>query len=222
MADNAFITLHWNAEDLAGKHFGRLLTIGPLKSKNGSVVWLCQCDCGSHAKVKSWDLKSGITKSCGCLRRELGRARKTHGAVQTSEYRIWNAIKQRCSNPNVKCFPRYGGRGIKMCPEWSASFEAFIRDMGPRPSALHSVERKENSGNYDASNCYWATSDVQCRNTRRSRFVEFNGERLNLVDASSKYGLAMRTLWYRLKAGWSVEQSLLTPVKKPNNKTEPS
>ena len=214
MADNGFITLHWNAEDLTGRRFGRLVAVGPLGRKNGSVVWLCRCDCGRDAEVKSWNLKTGITSSCGCLQREVTSARsKTHGLRHTPEYNVWNAIRNRTSNAKCSCFGRYGGRGIRISPEWFESFEVFIRDMGPRPSSKHSVERRNNDGDYEAGNCFWATGDVQRRNTRRSRFIEYDGQRLNLVDAAQKYGIAVRTLWYRLNAGWPVEKALLTPVK---------
>ena len=213
MADDEFITLHWNAKDIRGRRFGRLVTLGPLKSKNGSVVWLCQCDCGNTAKVKSSFLVEGVTQSCGCIRRERGALNKTHGMRHTPEYNVWNAIKHRCNNPNTKCFESYGGRGIKMCDRWLSSFENFIEDMGRRPTPKHSVERSDNNGNYEPTNCYWATAEVQRRNTRRSRIIEFRGERLNLVDAAKKYNLEVRTLWHRLKIGWPVEKALLTPVK---------
>lgn len=107
---------------------------------------------------------------------------RTHGMTNTPEYSTWCEIIRRTENKACKCYNRYGGRGIKMCDRWRNDFLLFFEDMGKRPSKLHSIERVNNSGNYEASNCVWALSDVQVRNKRNNILIEFNGEVKILED----------------------------------------
>lgn len=222
MANHKFITIAKNAKDLTGKRFGYLTALGPIGRKRESISWLCRCDCGSETIIASYDLRSGHTKSCGCFRVQATLSRNvTHGASRTSEYEIWCSMKKRCSNPNAKFYERYGGRGIKICQAWQDSFGCFLRDMGPRPSPKHSVERINNDGDYEPLNCCWATSAVQARNTKRSRFLELNGVRMNLVDVARIYGIAPSVLSSRLNKGWPAERALSMPTKTRNRKKIP-
>lgn len=157
------------------------------------------------------NLHTGNTQSCGCLRREQqGKQRLTHGLSSSPEYHIWRAIKDRCDNPKMQNYQRYGGRGVRMDPTWRESFEAFYRDMGPRPSAKHSIERRDNAGHYTPENCYWATRIEQGSNKRNNRRLEFRGVTLTVSEWARVIGIPMRTLHARLKAGWSVERALST------------
>ena len=160
---------------LGGVAFGRLIParIGP-PADHGRTRWVCQCSCGSTALVAAGDLISGHSRSCGCEKRELaaklGRERNlTHGhtvgRVRSPEYVSWCAMHQRCSSPKTRSFERYGGRGIKVCERWR-SFEAFLNDMGPRPSLSHSIDRIEVDRNYEPGNCRWATRVEQALNKR--------------------------------------------------------
>lgn len=139
--------------------------------------------------------------------------REAHGAGRTSLYRIWGLIKQRCTNPNHPDFPRYGGRGIAMCARWAGSFSAFAEDMGPRPSDGHSVDRIDNNGGYEPSNCRWATRSQQARNRRNTHLFEHDGRSATLAEWSAVTGIGRSTLSMRLyKYGWSVDAALTTPV----------
>lgn len=121
-------------------------------------------------------------------------------------------MKLRCSNPNTKGYSRYGGRGIQVCDRWRDSFSAFLADMGPRPSPRHSVERRNNDGNYEPDNCYWATDAEQTRNTRQNRNYTYNGRTMCLTDWARESGRPRSTLMQRLERGWTLEQAMFTPT----------
>jgi hypothetical protein len=148
----------WRLIDLAGKRFGRLL----VRAYAGDRKWSCVCDCGARGVVKGQSLRTGHTKSCGCLR----KARSTkHGMYGCREYRAWCGMKQRCGNPNDGSFEYYGARKISVCADWCSSFEAFFADMGTCPPGL-SLDRIDVDGNYEPSNCRWTDASTQNRNRR--------------------------------------------------------
>jgi hypothetical protein len=144
-----------------------------------------------------------------------------HGGSYTPEYRAWVRMIQRCENSNGPEFPGYGGRGIRVCARWRDSFEAFREDMGPKPSAGHSLDRfPDQNGDYEPGNCRWATNKQQSRNTRSNRLLTFNGETHCLAEWAAVTGVNSMALRSRLRKGWAVERALTTPVKpyKPRQK----
>lgn len=165
-------------KDLTGQRFGRLTAIEDTgKRKYSYVVWLCKCDCGNVTEVVSDSLRSGNTKSCGCLHDELAaeRIRKVkkkpkHGLSNHRLFGIWNGMKTRCYNKNNKNYADYGGRGIQICEEWLGDFASFYdwaMSHGYRDDLT--IDRIDVNGNYEPKNCKWATRAEQSRNQRRTK-----------------------------------------------------
>jgi len=199
--------------DLTGKRFGRLVALHPDKNEKGRRVWKCQCDCGNVSYPLTSNLVLGGTNSCGCLFKEKLLKRITsHGKANTKIYKLWTYMISRCHNPNDTCYDRYGGRGISVCDEWH-DFEQFYADMGNCPDGM-SIDRIDNDGNYEPDNCRWATIIQQANNKSSNAMIEFNGERMSMMDWSRKLGISYPALRHRRQRGWSVERMLTTPVKK--------
>jgi hypothetical protein len=159
---------------IEGQKFNRLTAIKALAPhpKTRRIMWEFLCDCGGSIITSAVLVSRGETKSCGCLQKEKARAKALrenfrHGGYGTAEYAIWSGMKQRCFNPRSKHFKDWGARGITVCDRW-LSFPNFLSDMGFKPSPHHSIHRIDNDGNYEPSNCKWATAKEQCTNRRPS------------------------------------------------------
>lgn len=152
--------------DLVGQRFGRLLVTARAAHQLGHPrKWLCLCDCGRITTTGTGNLTSGGTQSCGCLAAEVKSARvRTHGMTDTRTWRSWQGMKNRCRNEKNPSYYRYGGRGIQVHEPW-LKFENFLADMGERPEGM-SLDRIDVNGNYEPSNCQWATSTEQRVNQR--------------------------------------------------------
>ena len=199
--------------DLTGNRYGCLVVLSRDRNLAPRIPgWKCQCDCGRQVVLNGSNLRLGLTQSCGCLRRRLTQHRFiTHGKAHTKEFRIWCAMRQRCNDPNHSSFHKYGGRGIKVCDEWNDSFEQFYSDMGPRPAPKFTIERKDNDGPYDKTNCVWATRKAQANNRRSNRLIEFNGRELTLrqIMDETNCQISFRTMRARVFAlGWSIKDAL--------------
>lgn len=157
-----------------GERYGRLIVIKILPPRKVR----CVCDCGKECDVERSHLRSGSMRSCGCLTREL---RTKHGMSHTKVYYVWHAMLQRCENPNSKNWKNYGARGISVCLQWH-DFSQFFSDMGPRPPR-GTLERIEVNGNYEPSNCVWASYRAQARNKRNNVWVSVDGVPMVLNDA---------------------------------------
>jgi hypothetical protein len=208
--------------DVIGIQFGSILPISFSHIKK-HAYYDCVClVCGAESKKSATGIKNhaarNIDRGCDCT--------CPHGMEDTAEYRAWSSIKIRCAKKNSGKYPIYGGRGIKVCDRWLKSFRNFYADMGPRPSDKHSIDRIDNNGNYEPSNCRWATRRVQSNNRRDTRYVDFCGEKTALAIVSEKLGIPYRTLYSRIfNQNWTVEKALSTPyVERPsknrNNKKE--
>jgi hypothetical protein len=152
--------------DLIGKRFDRLIVVGlGNPTKSGQKTWLCNCLCGKAKEIRHGDLMNGKSSSCGCSHKEMLQKRsRIHGMSRKPIYNTWISMKARCLNPSSTDFESYGGRGINICKEW-LDFENFYADMGDRPKGL-SLDRINNMGNYEPSNCRWADSITQANNRR--------------------------------------------------------
>lgn len=203
------------ALDLIGQRFGRLVVRDKTNPAYGSGLrskWICQCDCGGTINVPTGRLQIGKTSSCGCLQRESrslhsGKSQLTHGMTNSSEYRSWASMNSRCSNTKDSNYPRYGGSGIFVCDEWKESFEAFYRDMGPKPTPGHTIDRKDNDKGYSKENCRWATKIEQANNRGCNRYYDFNNERLTLAQIAVRLNISEETLRSRLNRGMSEERT---------------
>lgn len=161
--------------DLVGQRYGRLTVVSLSgRTRHGIALWLCKCDCGTKKVIIHNHLRSGNTKSCGCLLTPEDRAKAatTHGSSNTPEYTSYHAAKKRCTNPKFKQFADYGGRGIEFRFK---SFEEFFAEVGPRPEPKfsYSLERIDNDGHYERGNVRWATKEQQARNRRCDNCVHY-------------------------------------------------
>lgn len=189
--------------DISGMRFNRLVAAEYFGSRHREAMWKCVCDCGNVSVVSASKLRSGATKSCGCLRSEVtGALTLSHGQsgrASSPEYRAWKSMRIRCLCRTSMSYASYGGRGITICDDWLGSFEAFLADMGLRPSPQHSLDRINNDGNYEPANCRWATKSVQSFNRRSVKLVsagEFTG---SLKEIAAHFGVDYRALHYRVR-----------------------
>ena len=191
-------------KDLTGKKFGRLeVTKRTENDKNGRAVFWCKCECGKKIKVSGKSLSAGITKSCGCLRRDTTKERATtHGLGAHRIRRTWSGMKQRCENPNNNSYKNYGGRDIKVCEEWKCDFLNFYTwSVGNGYKENLTIERIDVNGNYCPDNCKWITSKEQSMNKTNSVYIEHKGETKHLVEWAVYFGVSHSTIQYHLEKG---------------------
>ena len=198
-------------KNIAGQRFNRWTAIRFAERRGRLTYWKCRCKCGTIGFVTLYNLRSGGSKSCGCLRDELARnAHLTHGMYGTPTYISWCLMLARCRGSNQ----HYGGRGIRVCARWRKSFTAFFADMGIRPSKRHSIDRFPNmNGDYKPDNCRWATTKQQSRNRRNNRLVTAFGQTKPLVQWTEEFGLPYQLTYSRIVTlKWPPERVFVSPL----------
>lgn len=205
------------SEITIGMTFGRWTVIGPMYRRvRYQKYFPCRCVCGREKSVWQNDLRHGGSlgcKSCQITQRNLRHGhtiRQPDGSsINTPEYRAWSHMIGRCEDPKDSRYADYGGRGIRVCDRWRSDARNFLADMGPRPSARHSLDRINNDGPYDPANCRWATRTEQANNRRNNRFVTAQGMRLTVADWARRTGIQAATICARMdKLGWSPERAV--------------
>lgn len=188
-----------DAQALNGKRFGRL-TVTCGERRNGVLGYHARCDCGSETFALRANVLSGRTRSCGihCTLRSHDRGRP--------EYGPWYMMVYRCTNPKAPDYPRWGGRGIKVCERW-LDFHAFLEDMGPRPPGT-TLDRIDGRGHYEVGNVRWASTMEQALNKSTVVYLSFRGETLAITQWSRRLGVRTSTIRERLKRGWSADEAL--------------
>lgn len=180
-------------KDLTNQKFFRLTVVrrDEPKPSDRNVFWLCQCECGKLTRAAGANLLNGQKMSCGCFKSETAarvlrvnslKQLNRHGLSHVDEHSIWSEMKGRCVRSSHPKFHRYGARGIKVCDRWLHSFESFYADMGPRPTKKHTIDRIDNDGNYEPSNCRWTTNFQQSRNRSTNLNITINGKTYCVVD----------------------------------------
>ena len=204
--------------DLTGKKFGRLTVIKRAENRGKQVRWLCKCDCGGETITSSQNLREGHTKSCGCYNKDINRElHLKHGdggrKEKTRLYRIWAAMLRRCETPTTERYQKYGAKGISVCKEWHdyINFKEWAISNGYADTLT--IDRIDSKGNYEPSNCRWATAKEQANNIFTNRKITFNGVTKNLQQWADEYQIYRKTLSYRLDNGWDIEKALTTKAR---------
>lgn len=207
--------------DLTGQRFRKLTVIKKdvaiQKEKRKVYKWICQCDCGNTVSVLQHSLLSGGTRSCGCLVKN-----KKYGEIGKHKLKdIWHNMIERCQNSNHKSFYAYGGRGIKVCPEWLDKNKGYMQfyewsfKNGYKDGLT--LDRIDVDGDYSPANCRWITNREQQRNKRNNHLLEYNGETRCISEWAEIYHLRSDTLRYRITHGWDIETALKTPSNKASD-----
>lgn len=180
---------------------------GEIKEKHQKNYY--KCNCGIEKLISQDSVRSGHTKSCGCLRKQLTRSRtKTHGLADSKEYRVWSGMIQRCTNPNHSRYEDYGGRGITVCDRW-LKFSNFIEDMGIRTTEKHQLDRRDNNAGYSPENCRWATVTENARNARSNLKITWEGKTQCFTAWAEELGIPKHRAQSRVHGlGWTVFEAL--------------
>ena len=204
--------------DLTGSRFGRLVVLHRDRKKNGTM-WICKCDCGAVKTINGISLKTGRTRSCGCLQSELTSKRcRVYDERDKRLRSIWRGMKERCFREGSNSYPLYGGRGITVCHEWEksyASFRSWAESSGYSENL--SLDRIDGDKDYCPSNCRWVTAKEQSRNTRRNVFLTYKGEKRTIAEWAEITGINRSTLADRKRRGWPDCDCIEIPVAIGNN-----
>lgn len=194
---------------MIGKKFGKLTVLEECKEQNKhrQKVYKCQCDCGNIAYVRGYKLRSGYTKSCGCLRHEKYALK--HGKRHTRLYTIWLNMKDRCCNKNTPSYKNYGARCINVCDDWQHDFMNFYNwAMDNNYQEGLTIDRIDNDKGYSPDNCHWTTPKQQCNNKRNNVYLTYNGKTQTMMQWSEELNIPYYTIKTRHRKGWSDNECL--------------
>lgn len=210
-----------NFKDLTGQTFGRLVVVKRVENKGKRVAYLCKCNCGNEFVTTAPNLTRGDTRSCGCLKMEvLVKRVAKHKKTNTRLYRIWKIMKTRCYNKHFHKYNDYGARGIIVCDEWKNDFVAFEKWANNNGyNDTLTIDRIDFNGNYEPSNCRWATAEEQANNRRSLHYIEYDGKKRTISDWAKELNLSPATIVMRLKRGWPIEKTLSSKKYKNNGKS---
>lgn len=206
-------------KDITGQKFGKVTVIDrDHQGRNSEWYWICRCDCGNITVVSGYRLRSGHTKSCGCLQEEQRRKgfNKTHGMTDTRIYYEWSNMKARCYNKNGNMYYAYGGRGISVCDEWRTSFVTFMEwALSHGYTDEMTLDRIDVNGNYCPENCRWIPPRKQYLNRSDNHIVEAFGQKKTIKEWADETGLKYDTIERRINAyGWTPERAVSEPAAK--------
>ena len=199
-----------NTKDMVGAKVGALTVVRFAGSENGAL-WECRCACGKLVTRTGSSLRAKKRPSCGCV-----VPTETHGMSKTALYQIYWNMRNRCENSKTSRWARYGGRGIRVCPEWQAGFEAFASwagTAGYQPGL--SIDRIDNDAGYSPQNCRWVSSSAQSRNRSITRRLDWNGESLTPREWAEKLQVPYDAIQLRVTRGWTVERIFTQPFRAP-------
>lgn len=196
-----------------GVRFGRLVVLSVERhdKSRGAYFMLCACDCGGKTVVREDCLKSGNTKSCGCLAFDSPKKAGTHGMHKSRTYRIWAGMRDRCTNVHSKKAHLYALKGVKLYGPWN-DFVNFLNDMGEAPDG-YSIERIDGGGNYEPKNCRWATPKEQGNNTTKNKRLTYADKTMTISQWADELNIKPNTLVYRIRRGWSTSRAINTPIQ---------
>lgn len=194
-------------ETMIGKRFGRLTVVGREKTYvapcgTKRAMWKCLCDCGNEIVASTINLTSGNTKSCGCLKTErIVLFNTSHGGTHDRLYGIWKSMKHRCNNPNDSHYGTYGGKGISICDEWNdyKCFKDWAYKHGYDEDAEYgecTLDRIDNDGNYEPSNCRFVNRLIQANNTSKNHIIELNGHKMTIAEFARIMNIDKNHAWY--------------------------
>ena len=215
--------------DLRGQKFGRLTVIDYVGTVNRKALWLCKCECGNETVLETGHIKSGHTRSCGCILHEIRKERKAllarysktvnikHNGCKERLYGVWARMTNRCENPNNSAYKWYGERGIKVCAEWHdyATFREWAVSTGYDPTAeIHkcTIDRIDTNGDYCPENCKWSDAKEQSNNRRSNRLYTYNGKTQNIRQWADEYDISYKMLIQRLNRNWTIERAITEPA----------
>lgn len=196
------------------KHYRWTVISESNEKRNGRRLWLCQCECGTERLKLLTEIKHGLSKSCGCYNREQSSKKHAeHGKSKDPIYTVWKNMKKRCNYEGSCDYYLYGARGIKVCDRW-LTFANFYEDMGDIPFPGAQIDRIDTNGDYTPENCRWTTATQNMRTRRMNHYITYQGETRCITEWEEIKGFPREKIRTRLKAGWTLEEAMETPVKK--------